>query len=147
MLTDVWTSAGVLVGFALVPVTGWLWLDPALAAIVALNIIWAGFGMVRESVGALMDKAVDPEVLRGIRRVISSKAEGALEAHDLRTRTSGHVTFIEFHLVVPARMAVADAHDICDRLEEALHEAVGGAVVTVHVEPEGKAKHRGVLVL
>ncbi|WP_043830553.1 cation diffusion facilitator family transporter [Muricoccus aerilatus] len=147
VLTDVWTSAGVLVGFALVPVTGWLWLDPALAGIVALNIIWAGFGMVRESVGALMDKAVDPEVLRGIRQVISTHAEGALEAHDLRTRTSGHVTFIEFHLVVPARMAVADAHDICDRLEEALHEEVGGAVVTVHVEPEGKAKHRGVLVL
>ncbi|MBI0539618.1 cation transporter [Roseomonas sp. KE2513] len=147
VLTDVWTSAGVLLGFALVPLTGWLWLDPALAAIVALNIIWAGFGMVRESVGALMDKAVDPEVLRGIRQVISSKAEGALEAHDLRTRTSGHATFIEFHLVVPARMTVADAHDICDRLEEALREEVGGAVVTVHVEPEGKAKHRGVLVL
>jgi cation diffusion facilitator family transporter len=147
VMTDVWTSAGVLAGFALVPVTGWLWLDPALAGIVALNIIWAGLGMVRESVGALMDRAVDPEVLGGIRRIISGTAEGAIEAHDLRTRTAGHVTFIEFHLVVPARMAVEDAHGICDRLEEALREEVGEAVITVHVEPEGKAKHSGVLVL
>ncbi|WP_424139862.1 cation diffusion facilitator family transporter [Roseomonas chloroacetimidivorans] len=94
-----------------------------------------------------MDKAVDPKVLGSIRRTISAQAEGALEAHDLRTRTSGHVTFIEFHLVVPARMAVGDAHNICDRLEQALREEVGQAVITVHVEPEGKAKHAGVLVL
>ena len=141
VLTDVWTSAGVLAGFALVPVTGWLWLDPALAGLVALNIIWTGFGMVRESVGALMDKAVEPEVLGGIRRIISANAEGALEAHDLRTRTSGHITFIEFHLVVPACMTVADAHEICDQLEQALRENVGEAVITIHVEPEGKAKH------
>jgi cation diffusion facilitator family transporter len=147
VLTDVWTSGGVLAGFALVPVTGWLWLDPALAALVAGNIIWTGLGMVRESVDALMDKAVDDEVLGNVRRVISAKAEGALEAHDLRTRTSGHLTFIEFHLVVPSRMAVADAHDICDRLERALREEVGEALITIHVEPEGKAKHQGVVVL
>ena len=147
VLTDVWTSAGVLVGFALVPVTGWPWLDPALAGAVALNIIWTGLGMVRESVGALMDKAVEPEVLGSIRRTISANAKGALEAHDLRTRTSGNVTFIEFHLVVAAAMPVGDAHDICDRIERALREEVGEAVITVHVEPEGKSKHSGVVVL
>jgi cation diffusion facilitator family transporter len=147
VLTDVWTSAGVLAGFALVPLTGWLWLDPGLAALVALNIVWIGWAMVRDSVGALMDKAVDLEVLDGIRRIISANADGALEAHALRTRASGHVTFVEFHLVVPARMAVEDAHGICDRLERALREEVGEAVITIHVEPEGKAKHRGVLVL
>jgi cation diffusion facilitator family transporter len=85
VLTDVWTSVGVLAGFALVPLTGWLWLDPALAALVALNIVWTGWAMVRDSVGALMDKAVDPEVLDGIRRIISTNADGALEAHALRT--------------------------------------------------------------
>lgn len=147
VLTDVWTSGGVLVGFALVPLTGWLWLDPALAGLVALNIVWTGFAMVRDSVGALMDKAVDPEALDGIRGIISKNADGALEAHDLRTRASGAVTFIEFHLVVPARMAVEDAHAICDRLERLLRAEVGETVVTIHVEPEGKAKHRGVLVL
>lgn len=137
----------MLVGFALVPLTGWLWLDPALAGLVALNIIWVGFGMVRESVGALMDKAVEPEVLDGIRRAIAACAEGAPEAHNLRTRTAGHVTFIEFHLIVATQMTVGEAHDICDRLEGVLREEVGEAVITIHVEPESKVKRTGVLVL
>ena len=106
VLTDVWTSGGVLVGFALVPLTGWAWLDPAIAAVVAINIIWTGFAMVRDSVGSLMDKAVEPSILGAIRQIISCHALGALEAHDLRTRTSGHVTFIEFHLVVPRHMSL-----------------------------------------
>ncbi len=147
VLTDVWTSLGVLAGFALVPLTGWAWLDPAIAALVAVNIVWVGYAMVRDSVGSLMDKAVEPEILDGIRRVIASRAEGALETHDLRTRTSGHVTFIEFHLVVPGRIAVEDAHKICDRVEHALREEVGEAIITIHVEPEGKAKRQGVVVL
>lgn len=147
VLTDFWTSVGILIGFALIPITGWLWLDPALAAIVAVNIVWTGLGMVRDSVDALMDKAVATETLVGIRKAISSSATGAIEAHDLRTRTSGHMTFVEFHLVVPARMAVGDAHDICDRLECAIRDEVGAAVITIHVEPERKAKHQGVVVL
>jgi cation diffusion facilitator family transporter len=147
VLTDVWTSVGVLAGFTLVPLTGWLWLDPAIAALVAVNIIWVGFAMVRDSVGSLMDKAVEPKILEGIRRVIASGAEGALEVHDLRTRTSGNITFIEFHLVVPARLTVEDAHVICDRLEQVLRKEVGEAVITIHVEPEGKAKRQGVIVL
>jgi cation diffusion facilitator family transporter len=147
VLTDVWTSGGVLIGFALVPLTGWLWLDPALAGLVALNIVWTGYNMVQDSVGALMDKAVDPEALANLRQIISTNADGAQEAHDLRTRTSGHVTFIEFHLVVPGRMTVEDAHNVCDRLEQALREEVGDAVITIHVEPAHKAKQHGVLVL
>ncbi|MFL5288707.1 MAG: cation diffusion facilitator family transporter [Rhodopila sp.] len=147
VLTDVWTSGGVLLGFALVPVTGWLWLDPALAGLVALNIIWTGFGMVRESVEALMDRAVDPEVLDSIRNVISANATGALEAHDVRTRTAGHVTFIEFHLVVPADMTVGQSHEICDRLEAALRAEIGDALISIHVEPEDKAKQHGLRVL
>jgi len=94
-----------------------------------------------------MDKAVEPTILDGIRRVIASRAEGAPEARDVRTRTSGNVTFIEFHLVVPARMAVEDAHNICERLERALREEVGEAVITIHVEPEGEARRQGVVVL
>jgi cation diffusion facilitator family transporter len=129
------------------PVTGWAWIDPAVAGLVALNIVWTGVAMVRDSVDALMDKAVAPETLAGVRRAISASAAGAIEAHDLRTRTSGHVTFVEFHLVVPARMAVEDAHRICDRIEGAIREQVGDALITIHVEPEGKAKHHGVLVL
>jgi cation diffusion facilitator family transporter len=147
VMTDVWTSCGVLAGFALVPLTGWQWLDPALAALVAVNIIWTGYSMVQESVGALMDKAVDPTVLDSLRQAIACNAEGALEAHDLRTRFSGHMTFIEFHLVVPGQMTVEDAHVVCDRLEKALREKVGDALITIHVEPAHKAKQHGVLVL
>jgi len=147
IFTDVWTSLGVLTGFALVPVTGWHWLDPALAALVAVNILWAGYGMVRESVDALMDCAVAPETLNKIRNAISTNADGAVEAHDVRTRASGHMTFIEFHLVVPTEMTVGDSHAICDRLEGALKDAVGEALITIHVEPITKAKHQGLVVL
>ncbi|MFT4096451.1 MAG: cation diffusion facilitator family transporter [Rhodoblastus sp.] len=147
LMTDVWTSCGVIVAFALIPFTGWLWLDPGIAALVAVNILWTGFGMVRDSVNALMDVSVAPETLDAIRKAISANADGALEAHDLRTRTSGHVTFIDFHLVVPAGMTVEDAHTICDRIEAALRAEVGQATISIHVEPENKAKHSGVVVL
>ena len=147
LLADVVTSAGVLLGVGLVALTGWLVLDPLLAALVALNILWSGWRLVRQSVGGLMDEAASPEVLARIRALISEYADGALEAHDLRTRHAGRSTFIDFHLVVPADMRVADAHDICDRIEAALKQDVEGAVVIIHVEPEEKAKHKGVLVL
>jgi cation diffusion facilitator family transporter len=140
LLTDVATSVGVLAGLWLAALTGWHVLDPALAALVALNILWAGWRLVRESVGGLMDEAVTAEVARRIRNVISANAEGAIEAHDVRTRMAGHVTFIEFHLVVPGDMTVAASHAICDRLEDALAHAVPGAQVTIHVEPEKEAK-------
>ena len=146
-MTDVWTTGAVLVGFALVPLTGALWIDPLVAGLVALNILWTGYGLIRESVGGLMDEVADPALVADLRRIISEEAEGALEAHDVRTRTAVAMTFIEFHLVVPGRMAVQEAHDICDRIEAALRREVPGLVTTIHVEPEGKAKHQGVLVL
>ena len=147
IMTDVWTTGAVLAGFAMVIFTGRLWIDPAVAALVAVNILWAGYGMVRESVGGLMDEVADPEAVDAVRRTISANAAGAIEAHEVRVRTVGSMTFIDFPLVVPARIAVEEAHDICDRLENALRELVGAASITIHVEPEGKAKHRGVLVL
>ena len=147
VMTDVWTTGVVLVGFALVPVTGWLRLDPFVAGLVALNILWTGYGMLRESVGGLMDEVSDPDAVAELRQAISAHADGAIEAHDVRTRTAGRVTFIEFHLVVPGRMAVEDAHAICDRIEHALRERAGQAVINIHVEPERKAKRSGVPVL
>ena len=147
LLTDVVTSVGVVVGLVLAAVTGWGVLDPALAAVVAVNILWSGVRLMRESVGGLMDEAVTAEVERQIREVIASNAAGAIEAHDVKTRTAGRVTFIEFHLVVPATMTVAASHEICDRLETALTKAVQGAEVLIHVEPEGEAKQTGVPVV
>jgi cation diffusion facilitator family transporter len=141
--TDVVTSLGVLVGVALVAVTGWLVLDSIIAGLVALHILWWGWVLMMRSFGGLMDEAVSKELLEKIRQAISTEAEGALEAHDLRTRHAGRVTFIEFHLVVPGTMSVADSHAICDRVEEALKSDVPDAIITIHVEPEHKAKHPG----
>jgi divalent metal cation (Fe/Co/Zn/Cd) transporter len=90
------------------------------------------------------DKA---KLLARIREAISAHGGGALEAHDLRTRQAGRVTFIDFHLVVPGAMPVSEAHDICDRIEQALREEVRHAVISIHVEPEDKAKHSGIVVL
>lgn len=147
LLTDVVTSVGVLVGLTLSVATGIAILDPALAALVAVNILWSGWRLIRGSLGGLMDEAVPGEELDEIRKVISANAQGAIEAHDVRTRNAGRVTFIEFHLVVPGSMAVSEAHAICDRIEAALKADVPEAMVTIHVEPEEKAKHQGVVVL
>jgi cation diffusion facilitator family transporter len=145
--SDVVTSAGVIAGVGLVAATGILWLDPLLAALTAANILFSGFRLLRESVGGLMDEAVPAATLERIRRIVADQAEGAIEAHDLRSRHAGRFTFLEFHLVVPGAMTVAQSHEICDRIEAALKAELENAVITIHVEPEGKAKHKGVPVL
>jgi cation diffusion facilitator family transporter len=147
LLTDVVTSVGVVAGLAAAFVTGWAVLDPALAALVAVNILWTGWRMMKESVGGLMDEAVPPAVLQRIRGVISAQATGAIEAHDLRTRQAGRITFVDFHLVVASDMTVTDAHEICDRLEQAIRAEVPDARTIIHVEPADKAKHAGIVVL
>ena len=147
VMADVFTSGGVLVGLTLVAVTGALVLDPIVAGLVALNILWSGWRLVRESIGGLMDEAVPAPDLERIRAAISSAAVGAIEAHDLRTRQAGRITFIDFHLVVAGTMSVSEAHQICDGLEQALRSEVADAQITIHVEPDDKAKHAGIVVL
>ncbi|ATR22631.1 Cobalt-zinc-cadmium resistance protein czcD [Roseomonas mucosa] len=147
LFTDVFTSGGVLLGFVLVPLTGWPLLDPALAALVALNILWSGAGVVRSSVGGLMDAAPDKEVMRRLRGIISRNADGALEAHDLRAHRVGGRLFLECHLVLPGDMPLREAHAVCNRVEEALGREMGDIVATIHPEPEEEAQRHGVLVL
>ncbi len=147
LMTDVVSTVGVLVGLVLVYLTGIAQLDSVLAALVALNILWSGWGLIRESVGGLMDVAVPAETGKLIREVIAGNADGAIEAHDVRTRQAGKLTFIDFHLVVPGAMSVDEAHTICDRIEAKLRDAVEDVQITIHVEPEEKAKHAGIVVL
>lgn len=147
LFTDVATSIGVFIGLVLVVLTGWLVLDPVLAALVAVNILWQGWKLIRESVGGLMDEAVPPETFERICAVIHENATGAIEAHDVRTRRGGRMTFIEFHLVVPGAMPVSESHAICDRIERALRNAVPDIHIAIHVEPEEKAKHVGAVVI
>ncbi len=145
--TDVFTSGGVAIGVLLALATGWWVLDPMMAALVAVNILWSGSRVVKESLSGLMDEAVPEETLSRIRDAISTEAGGAVEAHDLRTRHAGSATFVEFHLVVHGDMTVFDAHEICDRVEAAIRKAVPDTRVTIHVEPEHKSKHTGIIVL
>ena len=145
VLTDVWTSGGVLVGFALVVATGILRLDAVIAGLVALNILYAGYGIMRDSVGGLMDEVVDPQTRDRVERAIATHLHGAIEAHDLRCRRAGAMTFVEFHLVVEGGMPVSTAHAICDRLESAVRRTVGEASIFIHVEPDEKAKHGAIL--
>jgi cation diffusion facilitator family transporter len=147
LVTDVISTAGVLIGVVLAAATGFVKLDAILAALVGLAVLWSGWQLIRESVGGLMDAAVDPMTLTTIREIISSNAEGAIEAHDIRTRQAGKAMFIEFHLVVAGAMSVEAAHAICDRIEAKLREVVGEAQITIHVEPEEKAKHSGIVVV
>ncbi len=147
LFTDVVSSIGVLGGVVLVMLTGIRELDSILAGLVALNILWSGWGLMKESLGGLMDEAGAPSLQERIRDVISSAGEGAIEAHDLRTRSAGHVIFVDFHLVVPGDMTVDRAHEICDRVEEAISRDIPGSRTTIHVEPEHKAKHTGIVVI
>jgi cation diffusion facilitator family transporter len=140
IMTDVVTSVGVIIGLVGAIVTGWAVLDPLLAIIVALNILWQGWKVIGQSVQGLMDVAADPDDTRKIRDIISVNSKGALEVHDLKTRIAGRATFIEFHLVVDSTMTVGESHVICDRIEAALQAEVPSVRVIIHVEPDDEAK-------
>lgn len=140
LMTDVWTSAGVIVGLIAAVATGWKVLDPLLAIAVAINILYQGWRVLGSSVQGLMDVGVDPEQNMRIRDIISAHAGGAIEVHDLKTRIAGRATFIEFHLVVDAAMSVGESHRICDRIEDALKAEISSVRVVIHVEPDDEAK-------
>lgn len=144
IMTDVATSIGVIVGLVVAAITGLPILDPLIAAAVAVNILWMGWKLMRSSLSGLMDEALPAADLDRIRASIteSAKGLGAIEVHDLRTRHAGPATFVEFHLVVPGTMTVAESHRICDTLETAIEETMKGAEVLIHVEPEGETGRR-----
>lgn len=140
ILTDVLTSAGVVVGVILASATGWLILDPILAILVALNILREGWHVISESVDGLMDASIEAVTRAEVESIIAREMAGALEFHDLKARFSGAILFAEFHLVVGQNMSVGRAHDICDRIEHALETKFPGSSFTIHVEPESERK-------
>lgn len=145
VLSDVYSSLGVLFGVALGQVLGWHWLDPIVAFVVALYIVWVGYRLMRRSAGALMDESVSTPELEHIRGVLGSNLGAALEIHDLRARQAGQGIFIEFHLVVPSSMSVLEAHRLSDALEDMLEREIAGATTMIHLEPEDKALHGDVV--
>jgi len=140
LMTDVVTSVGAIAGLIVAQATGLLWLDPVIALLVAVNVLWSGWVLMRSSIDGLMDAAPDADVLRRVEAVIAANGAGALQAHDLRMRQTGRLNFIEFHLIVPGDMTVSDSHAICDRIEAALSSELGGTATSIHVEPDHKGK-------
>lgn len=144
ILSDVVTSVGVILGLVLAIIFDEPRLDPLLALIVACNVLWQGWKVIASSFDGLMDKAIDPLEAAHIHDLIKAHANGAIEAHDIRTRMAGRISFVEFHLVVDGDMTVEASHKICDRLEAVLKKEIEGVQVIIHVEPAYKAKDEGV---
>jgi cation diffusion facilitator family transporter len=136
LMTDVWTSAGVIAGVALVFVTGWLRLDPLIALAVALHIVWIGLGLMRRSWKGLLDAAISSEDAREVTRLFAeySKRYG-VAFHALRTRQAGMRRFISFHMLVPDEWSVAQAHRLSEEIEDRIRSLLPNAGVFVHIEP------------
>lgn len=135
LLTDVWTSVGVIVGVALVWVTGWLWLDPVLALLVAVNILWTGWRLLERSAAGLMDVSLPPEDIARIESVLERYREERIDFHALRTRQAGSHAFMTVHLLVPGDWSVQLAHDWAERIETEIRTAMPNLHVTTHLEP------------
>jgi cation diffusion facilitator family transporter len=143
LLTDVWTSAGVIVGVAAVGATGWLWLDPVIAIAVAVNILWAGMRLVRRSVLGLLDRALPESDRRAIDAVLAGFRAQGIEFHALRTREAAGRSFVSMHVLVPGDWTVQRGHDAVEEIEERIRGAIPAATVFTHLEPrEDPASYR-----
>ncbi len=136
LFTDVWTSIGVIVGVALVWLTGWLWLDPTIALAVAINIVWTGWRLMHRSAAGLMDASLPVSELKQVEAILASYRQKGLEFHALRTRQAGARTFITLHVLVPGAWTVQQGHDWSERIEADLRRALPGVHVTTHLEPK-----------
>ena len=134
LMTDVWTSAGVILGIALVWLTGWLWLDPAIALIVAANIVWTGWKLLGRSASGLMDVSLPEEQLSAIERVLSGYRGQGLDFHALRTRQAGARAFVTLHVLMPGDWTVRAGHQWLERIESDIRHVVPRAHVTTHME-------------
>jgi len=136
LMTDVWTSAGVLVGVALVFVTGWLRLDPLIALAVSVHILWAGFSLMRRSVRGLLDPAISTEDQSEVTKLFQEYSRRyGVSFHALRTRQAGARRFVTFHLLVPDAWTVAQAHRLSEEIEARMRSMVPNAAVFTHIEP------------
>ncbi|HWS13443.1 MAG TPA: cation diffusion facilitator family transporter [Rhodocyclaceae bacterium] len=135
LMTDVWTSAGVLVGVAAVAATGWQWLDPLLALAVAANIVWTGWKLLQRSAEGLMDAALPAEQHQVVVQVLERHRGDGLDYHALRTRQAGARQFVSVHVLVPGAWTVARGHDLAERIEVEIRDLLPRATVTTHIEP------------
>jgi cation diffusion facilitator family transporter len=135
LMTDVWTSVGVIAGVALVSLTGWLWLDPVIALLVAANIVWTGYHLMSRSAAGLMDISLPADKLAKIEALLAGYREQELEFHALRTRQAGGRAFVTLHILVPGHWTVQHGHDWAERIEEDIRKALPYTHITTHLEP------------
>ncbi len=136
LLTDVWTSVGVIGGVGLVSLTGWLWLDPVVALIVAANIVWTGYHLMRRSADGLMDVSLPAESISKIESLLANYRDDGLDFHALRTRQSGGRAFVTLHILVPGSWTVQLGHDWAERIEADIRQALPHTHITTHLEPQ-----------
>lgn len=134
LMTDVWTSAGVLAGVGAVAVTGWQRLDPIVAMLVAANIVWTGVGIVRKSVLGLMDTALSTDEQKLIQDVLEPHKQAGVEFHALRTRQSGAQQFVSLHVIVPGKWTVQRGHRLLEGIEANIRRVLPNAAVFTHLE-------------
>jgi cation diffusion facilitator family transporter len=135
LMTDVWTSVGVITAVGAVSLTGWLWLDPVIALIVAANIMWAGYRLVLRAVRGLMDIALPDEEHAKVIAVLETYRQEGIDYHALRTRESGARRFVEVHVLVPGRWTVQRGHEYVERLEADIRTVLPQSTVLTHLEP------------
>jgi cation diffusion facilitator family transporter len=139
LMTDVVTSVGVVAGLVLVGITGWLWLDPVIAILVAINIVVEGSKLIGRSVNGLMDHALSAEEEKRLRTLIeqalAASSESRCSYHGLRSRKSGNLRFVDFHLLTPGNWTVSQAHDHAEAIEKALLAEFKGLKIMIHIEP------------
>ena len=135
LMTDVWTSVGVLVGIVLVWMSGWSWLDPVIAIAVGINILFTGYGLVKESTEGLMDASLPERDNDRLRMILTRRADAGIAFHQMRTRVSGARQFMDFHLLVPDDWSVKQGHDFLEDLSDEIVAEFPRMNVTGHIEP------------
>ena len=135
LLTDVWTSGGVLLALGGVALSGWQWLDPAIAFAVAVNIVWSGFALMRRSAAGLLDATLPAEENARIDEILDRHRRAGIGFHDLRTRQAGADRFMTVHVLVPGQMTVQAGHELLERIEAEIRDCVGEITVVTHLEP------------
>jgi cation diffusion facilitator family transporter len=135
LMTDVWTSAGVLIGVGAVAFTGWIRLDPVVAFLVALNIVWTGYSIVRKSVSGLMDKALSKEEQGLIQDALEPYKESGVQFHAFLTRQAGSRQFVSFHVLVPGSWTVKRGHKLLEKIEADLRGILPHVIISTHLEP------------
>lgn len=135
LLTDVWTGVGVVVGVAMVSVTGWQRLDPIVALLVVIVVIWTGVSIVKRSVAGLMDVALSEEDIASVRKVLSVYEQQGIQFHALRSRQSGSKKFVSTHVLVPGDWPVQKGHELLDQIESEIRQVLPDSTVFTHLEP------------